>query len=161
MNEFAEARKPSYDLAAFVARLGDVPSTDDPRVLKPKSRDFFWFSPVLKRQLNGKTADLVVTPRHEADVVRVAAAAATYRVPVTIRGGGTGNYGQCVPVQGGIVLDMKGLTAIEWQEGALLRVGAGRKMIDIDAETRPNGFELRMHPSTKRTAFIGGFAAGG
>jgi FAD/FMN-containing dehydrogenase len=161
MNEFAAAGKRGYDLAAFVASLGDVPSTDDPKILKPKSRDFFWFSPVLKRQLQGKTADLVVTPRDEADVFRVAAAAATYRVPVTVRGGGTGNYGQCVPVQGGIVLDMKGLSAIEWQKGALLRVGAGRKMVDIDAETRLKGFELRMHPSTKRTAFIGGFAAGG
>src|SRR5262249_46347400 len=111
--------------------------------------------------LQGKTADLVVTPRDEADVVRVAAAAATHRVSVTVRGAGTGNYGQCVPVQGGVVLDMKGLSAIEWQKGALLRVGAGRKMVDIDVETRVRGFELRMHPSTKRTAFIGGFAAGG
>ena len=31
----------------------------------------------------------------------------------------------------------------------------------IDAETRPAGWELRMHPSTKRMATIGGFVAGG
>ena len=31
----------------------------------------------------------------------------------------------------------------------------------IDTETRKNGFELRMHPSTKRMASIRGFAAGG
>jgi FAD/FMN-containing dehydrogenase len=43
----------------------------------------------------------------------------------------------------------------------MLRVGPGRKMIDIDRDTRPNGWELRMHPSTKRTATIGGFVAGG
>ena len=91
----------------------------------------------------------------------MAAAAARYRVPVTVRGAGTGNYGQCIPVQGGIVLDMSALTAIEWQKGALLRVGAGRRMVEIDEETRQRGFELRMHPSTKRMASIGGFAAGG
>jgi FAD/FMN-containing dehydrogenase len=151
----------SYDLAAFVASLGDVPVEDDAKTLYKKSRDFFWFSPVLKRQLEGKVADLLVTPRDEADVMRVASAAARYRVPITIRGGGTGNYGQCVPVRGGVVLDMTGLNGIEWQNGALLRVWSGQKMNHIDAETRKQGYELRMHPSTKRTASIGGFAAGG
>jgi FAD/FMN-containing dehydrogenase len=34
-------------------------------------------------------------------------------------------------------------------------------MIDIDRETRPGGWELRMHPSTKRSSTIGGFVAGG
>ena len=34
-------------------------------------------------------------------------------------------------------------------------------MNDLDAATRPNGWELRMHPSTKRMATIGGFVGGG
>ena len=34
-------------------------------------------------------------------------------------------------------------------------------MSDIDDAIRPQGWELRMHPSTKRTATIGGFVAGG
>jgi FAD/FMN-containing dehydrogenase len=42
-----------------------------------------------------------------------------------------------------------------------VRVQAGRKLIDIDQALRPSGWELRMHPSTKRTATIGGFVAGG
>jgi FAD/FMN-containing dehydrogenase len=156
-----KAAKGGYDLAAFVAALGDVPVEDDPKILYRKSRDFFWFSPVLKTQLQGRVADAVVAPRDETDVLRTASAAARYRVPVTIRGGGTGNYGQCVPVQGGIVLDMTALDTIEWQKGSLVRVGSGRKMHLIDAETRKQGFELRMHPSTKRMSSIGGFAAGG
>jgi FAD/FMN-containing dehydrogenase len=56
---------------------------------------------------------------------------------------------------------MTGLDTIEWQRPGMLRVGPGRKMIDIDRETRPSGWELRMHPSTKRTATIGGFVGGG
>ncbi|MGC1351561.1 MAG: FAD-binding oxidoreductase [Xanthobacteraceae bacterium] len=161
MNAPTKVPDRGYDLAALVAALGDVPIETDPKIVHRKSRDFFWFSPVLKRQLQDKVADLVVVPRDEADVMRAASAAARHRVPITIRGGGTGNYGQCVPVQGGLILDMSVLSAIEWQNGALLRVGAGRKMHLIDAETRKQGFELRMHPSTKRMASIGGFAAGG
>ena len=153
--------KGSYDLAAFLAAIGDVPVEDDPKIFHRKSRDFFWFSPVLKTQLQDKLADVIAVPRNEADVMRIASAAARYRVPVTIRGGGTGNYGQCVPVQGGVVIDMSALNAVEWQKGALVRVGAGRRMHLIDAETRKQGFELRMHPSTKRMSSIGGFAAGG
>ena len=39
--------------------------------MKQKSRDFFWYSPVLKRELDHVTADLVVSPKNEAEVIRV------------------------------------------------------------------------------------------
>ena len=39
--------------------------------MKQKSRDFFWYSPVLKRQLDHVTADLVVSPKDEAEVIQV------------------------------------------------------------------------------------------
>ena len=103
----------------------------------------------------------MVTPKDESEVIRVAAACAKYRIPLTVRGGATGNYGQCVPLEGGVVLDMAAMNAIEWQKPGWLRVQAGVKLWDIDAATRPNGWELRMHPSTKRSAQIGGFVAGG
>jgi FAD/FMN-containing dehydrogenase len=56
---------------------------------------------------------------------------------------------------------MARLDRIEWQKPGLARVQAGTKLFDIDAAARPNGYELRMHPSTKRSAQIGGFVAGG
>ena len=148
-------------LAAFRDALGDVPILDDPALVRQKSRDFFWYSPLLKAQLNRKSADLVALPRHEADVVRVAAACARHRIPLTVRGAGTGNYGQAVPLAGGIVLDMTALDRIEWQRPGRLRVGPGARLAELDTATRPAGWELRMHPSTKRTATIGGFVAGG
>lgn len=148
-------------LARFRAAVGDVPLLDDPALVRQRSRDFFWYSPVLKAQLNSKSADLVACPRDEADVLRVAAACAEHRIPLTVRGGGTGNYGQAVPLAGGVVLDVTAMDAIEWQRPGRVRVGPGAKMADVDAATRPLGWELRMHPSTKRTATIGGFVAGG
>jgi len=159
----AAAAKPvrSAAIDAVLAELGDVPVITETTVVRRRSRDFFWYSPILNAELNGKSADVIVAPRDEADVIRTAAACDRHRVPLTPRGGGTGNYGQAVPLEGGVLLDLTALTAIEWVKPGLVRVGAGAKMHDMDAELRPQGWEIRLHPSTKRTATIGGFVAGG
>ncbi|MBR1219303.1 FAD-binding oxidoreductase [Bradyrhizobium sp. U87765 SZCCT0131] len=150
-----------HRLDTLIADLGDMPVITDPTIVRRRSRDFFWYSPLLNEALNGKAADLIVAPRDEAEVIRVAAACARHRVPLTVRAGGTGNYGQAVPLQGGVLLDITALNAIAWIRPGLIRVGAGARMNAIDAATQPTGWELRMHPSTKRTATIGGFVAGG
>lgn len=148
-------------LDRLIADLADIPVVTDPKVVRRRSRDFFWYSPILNELLDGKSADLIVAPRDESEVILTAAACARHRVPVTVRAGGTGNYGQAVPLKGGVLLDISALTDIEWVKPGMLRIGAGAKMNVIDAETQAIGFELRMHPSTKRTATIGGFVAGG
>ena len=150
-----------YPIAALIDALGDVPVTTETQIVRRRSRDFFWYSPILNESLHGKSADLIVTPRDESDVIRVAAACARLRIPLTPRGAATGNYGQAVPLEGGVLLDMTDMAAIEWSKPGLVRVGAGARMHDLDAMLRPTGWELRMHPSTKRTATIGGFVAGG
>ncbi len=153
--------KRGYDIDGFIADIGDVPLDTDRVSVRRRSRDFFWYSPVLNQQLHGLSADLIVAPRDEAEVMRVAAACARRRIPLTVRAGGTGNYGQAVPLQGGVLLDITALDQIEWHKPGLARLGAGAKMHEVDAAIRPSGWELRMHPSTKRMATIGGFVAGG
>jgi FAD/FMN-containing dehydrogenase len=150
-----------YALDAFRAEIGDIPNTDHPRALRAKSRDWSEVSPILRKLLEGKSADLVVSPRTKDEVVRVVAAAARLRIPVTARGAGTANYGQSVPLRGGIVLDMTGFVGIVWQRPTAVRAFAGTVIEDIDIATRPNGWELRIHPSTKRVATIGGYVSGG
>lgn len=56
-------------------KLEGIEHSADPALLRQKSRDFFWYSPVLKRQLDGKTAILWARPRNEAEVLRVLAQA--------------------------------------------------------------------------------------
>jgi len=141
--------------------LEGIEHSADPALLRQKSRDFYWYSPVLKRQLDGKTADLWARPRDEAEVLRLLAGARAARMPVTARGGATGNYGQCVPLEGGLVLDMTAMAAPISLEDGVLEAEAGAKMIDLDLWARERGWELRLWPSTKRTATIGGFVAGG
>jgi FAD/FMN-containing dehydrogenase len=149
------------NVKGLIDDLGDVPFSVEPSTLRRKSRDYFWYSQALAEDLAGKQADVIVTPRDEADVIRIAGACARHRVPLTPRGGGTGNYGQAVPLHGGVVLDMSDMTALHGIRPGVLRCDPGAKMHLIDAELRPRGQELRIHPSTKRTATIGGFVAGG
>lgn len=134
--------------------------TDTPRIAR-LSQDFSWFSPVLKRQLAGKSAEAVVRPRNEDEMKRLVAQCAKLRIPVTIRGAGTGNYGQSVPLQGGVVLDMSGYSQFLWARGGAARAQAGIRLWDLEKECRPAGMELRCMPSTYRTATLGGLFGGG
>src|SRR5271155_1481365 len=95
-----------YDIAGFRRRIGGIRFEDNPVLVKQKSRDFYWYSPVLKRELEAVTADIVVSPTHEADVAKVLAAAHALDIPVTPRGAGTGNYGQAMPLIGGVLLNL-------------------------------------------------------
>jgi len=148
-------------LAALIDDIGDVTFSVEPSLLRRRSRDYFWYSQALAEDLRGKQADVIVTPRSEAEVVRVAAACARRRVPLTPRGGGTGNYGQCVPLQGGVVLDMSEMTAVEWVRPGVMRTQPGARLHLVDEMLRVGGQEQRLHPSTKRSATVGGFVAGG
>ena len=70
------------DLSAFRAAIGDIPQQDHPRIVQQKSRDFYWYSPVLKRQLDHVTAELVVSEL-VTNVVRHAHAARCWLTMVT------------------------------------------------------------------------------
>ncbi|ERM01668.1 hypothetical protein Q644_20495 [Brucella intermedia 229E] len=104
MNSAAPQR--IYDWAAFRAEIDGIRIYDDPKQVELRSRDYFWYSPILTEDIGHYVGDLVVIPKDQDEVRRVAAAAAKLRIPITVRGGGTGNYGQCVPLEGGIILDM-------------------------------------------------------
>ncbi|MEO1602789.1 MAG: FAD-binding oxidoreductase [Pseudomonadota bacterium] len=150
------------DIEAAKAALAHLDLDDNPATVKQKSRDFFWYSPVLKERLDGVTADFVVAPRSEAEVIDVMRVAFAHGVPVTTRGAGTGNYGQAMPLSGGIVLHMKHMTAIKELAPGRIRAEAGIILADLDRQTREQtGQELRIHPSTHGTASLGGFIAGG
>ncbi|WP_417667958.1 FAD-binding oxidoreductase [Roseibium sp.] len=149
------------DLSALRIELDGMNIDQDPAVLRLKSRDFFWFSPLLKVQLEECRADMVVRPQTLNDVLRIAAAVAKTRSTITVRGGGTGNYGQAVPLEGGLVLDMSGMNRVLSVAPGVGTFEAGATMLDIDKALAPEGWELRFFPSTRKQATIGGFVAGG
>ncbi len=151
-----------YDIAALKTRLVGIRTEENPALVKQKSRDFFWYSPVLKRQLDHVVADIVISPVSEAEVVQVLAACHGLGIPVTPRGTGTGNYGQAMPLSGGVLLDLSGFNKVKEIAAGRYVAEPGAIMARIDDETRAHSRqELRLHPSTYQTASIGGFIAGG
>jgi FAD/FMN-containing dehydrogenase len=153
---------PQYDIATLKQRLAGIKVEDNPALVRNKSRDFYWYSPLLKRQLDGVTGDLVVAPASEAQALQVLAACYELDIPVTPRGTGTGNYGQAMPLSGGVVLDLSGMTKVKAIAPGRIIAEPGAILAQIDKETRAHSAqELRLHPSTHGTASIGGFVGGG
>jgi FAD/FMN-containing dehydrogenase len=151
----------SIDWDELAQAFGPIETMREPNQLEKLSKDYYHFSPVLQGQLADKIANLVVRPASEAEVLQAAKICVDSRVPVTVRGAGTGNYGQCIPLAGGIVLDLSKMNAIKWVKPGAACVEPGAKLSAIDRATRETGWEIRMYPSTYRTATIGGFIGGG
>ena len=121
-----------YAIDALKADLGKIPHTTDPIVIRRKSRDHFVISPLLRGDLAGNLADIVVSPRTTEEVIDAVAIAVKHRIPITARGGGTANYGQSVPLQGGVLLDMMDYAGVISVEPGVVRAKAGTIVLDID-----------------------------
>src|SRR5271165_6640974 len=141
---------------------------DPARVIRQKevveqlSRDFYWYSPVLRKQLDGKVADLVVQPLSAAEVQDTLRYCYAHDFPVTVRGAGTGNYGQAVPLHGGVILDLSRMDRIDriLPEGVAV-CEPGVRLGVLETEAQKLGWELRCYPSTIAKASVGGFLGGG
>jgi FAD/FMN-containing dehydrogenase len=150
-----------YPIAEFAKELGGIEHTTDPMQIRIKSRDRYAVSPLLKQMLEGKKADVVVSPKSLDELLATVRAAVKYKIPITERGGGTANYGQSVPLRGGILLDMSGFTGFLFVRPGAVRAKAGTLIAAIEDASRAIGWELRFHPTTKKTATIAGHVAGG
>ena len=150
----------AVDLAEI---LGDPTRVlTQPQVVERLSRDFYWYSPILKPQLDGKHADVIVQPINTTEIQAVLRHCYLHEIPVTVRGSGTGNYGQAVPLQGGVVLDLQRMDAIEAiDEQGIAICEPGVKLGALENYARDRGWELRCYPSTIAKASLGGFLGGG
>ncbi|WP_270729632.1 FAD-binding oxidoreductase [Shimia sp. Alg240-R146] len=153
--------KTDIDWGAFAAALAPVEVISETVLVKKRSRDFFWYSPILNARLKRCFADLIARPKDVGELKQCLSAAYDAGVPVVLRGGGTGNYGQAVPMDGGLVLEMTAMNKVLEIGEDFVRVQAGALMKDINAALAESGREMCMFPSTQEIATIGGFVAGG
>lgn len=150
-----------YPIQDFVSDIAGIACETDAMAVRRMSRDRHAVSPVLRKALAGKVADIIVSPRDKPELMRVISAAVKHRIPITERGGGTANYGQSVPLYGGILFDMTKMSGVVWAKPGAIRALSGTLILDMNAAAEQIGWELRFHPTTAKTATIGGFIAGG
>lgn len=156
-----ELEMTAYNIEQFCQDIAGVPSSTEPREREIKSKDFHWYSPILTPQLQSCIADVIVSPRSEQEIRSVVVAAVKRNIPITVRGGGTGNYGQSVPLRGGILLDMTRFNQVLAVDPGQIRVQGGtllKTALDAALTSRQ---QLMMYPSTMNAATVGGYLGGG
>jgi alkyldihydroxyacetonephosphate synthase len=147
---------------ALVTALGGDAVSTAPERLDAYVADTYW--PALHAAAAGAPIarpDVVVRPRSEEEVVDVVRIADAHRVPVVPWGGGSGTQGACLPIHGGIVLDMRALDAIvEIDETSLtVTVQAGVNGKRLEAELNARGLMLPHYPASVEWATVGGYIA--
>ncbi|GAA1359056.1 FAD-binding oxidoreductase [Catellatospora chokoriensis] len=163
--QWASRRAPGpAALAAFLDALAAALPADRVSTVESArlaaSRDGAYLSPLLSAVLPERLADVVVRPDDTAQLQAVVGLAHAHGVPVVPRGRGTGNYGQAVPLAGGVVVDLSDADRVLEVGNGWIHAQAGATFVALEAEARRTGQEIAMMPTTVGST-IGGFLGGG
>jgi FAD/FMN-containing dehydrogenase len=151
----------SVPLAELAALVGPAYLISERAAQLRFLRDFSWYSPLLSSALADVEVDVIAQPGTIAELEGIVRLAARDRVPLTVRGAGTGNYGQSLPLAGGILVDIRRLDRILAVDDDAITVEPGIIIGDAEEAARRRGREIRVIPSTYRRATAAGFVAGG
>ena len=101
--------------------------------------------------------EAVIFPRDEQDVATVLRLANQHRVPVTVRGAGSGTAGAAAPLRGGWVLSLAQWKNIEIDSAASMAfVQPGAITGEVDAAAAQHGLFYPPDPSSVKYCTIGG-----
>lgn len=109
------------------------------------------------------TPDGVVQPESEAELVALVRWALRHGVPLTPRAKATSGYGGVVPIDHGLVVDMRRLheTVAVNREALTVTVGPAAVWERLDRELEKEGLTLRLYPSSYPSSTVGGWLAQG
>jgi hypothetical protein len=124
-------------------------------------QDFSWYSPLLSAQLSNVSVDAIVFPRTLGQLEFAISTSVRMGRPITMRGAGTGNYGQSVPIQGGLLVDMRNYTGVVSVSDASAVVRGGTRMAVAEDAIRAEHRELHLLPTSYKKSQTAGFVAGG
>ncbi|MGH3500157.1 MAG: FAD-binding oxidoreductase, partial [Nocardioidaceae bacterium] len=107
------------------------------------------------------TADLVARPTSTHDVVAVVRWANQHEVAVTVRGAGSGVVGSGLPLYGGVVLDLRGMSEIGPVDtvNRLVTVGAGTLGSTLEDHLAAYNLTSGHYPQSLHLASVGGWVA--
>ena len=77
--------KKTIDWDEFKRDISGVSFYDEKAFVASRSKDYYWYSPLLSEVLEDKVGDIVVIPSNQTEVMKVAAAVAKHKIPLTIR----------------------------------------------------------------------------
>lgn len=105
--------------------------------------------------------EVVLQPISTAEVSAILQFCNTHKIAVTPRGAGTGLSGGCLPVQGGVVLDMKRMNRILEidTENCQITTEPGVITEDLMQAVKKENLFYPVDPSSKGSCFIGGNVA--
>src|SRR3954467_6606663 len=147
---------------ALAAALGADAVHTDSAQLDAYTADTYW--PAIAARAAGTPIgrpDIVAVPRSEEDVAAALRAAAAYEVPVVAWGGGSGTQGGAVAVNGGLVIDLRGLDRIiDVDERSMtVTAQAGVNGDVLEQALNERGLMLPHYPASSEWATVGGYIA--
>jgi alkyldihydroxyacetonephosphate synthase len=125
------------------------------------ARDWSWSALYAQQDGRGALPDVVVRPDTDEEVAATLRAASEHGVPVVPRGGGSGVMGACVPLQGGVVVDLGGMDrVIAIDEVSLTAtVEAGLNGREFERLLNERGLSFPHYPASAEWASVGGYVA--
>src|SRR5665648_273155 len=146
---------------------GEKRATTDPFELAPYTRDVAYVPAILVHLLTNPLPKAVVQPISAEEISSVIKWAQQGKIPVTVRGGGSTAYFNCIPMKSGIVIDtnrLQGFSDIELDQvndRKMVWVKAGMTWKDLDDGLRQRGCAVCSCPSSAPSATIGGWISMG
>ncbi len=137
---------------AFISIVGPAHVLTDAEALTDYGRDALQI---------GHAADLVLRPARTTEIADIARTCNEHRVPLVVRGAGTGYTGGAVPVRGGVVLSMERLDRIIEIDDENLLVVTQPNVItgDLQDAVERRGLFYPPDPASLRQSSIGGNVA--
>ena len=102
---------------------------------------------------------VIVFPENKEQIIELVKLCNLYKIPIIPRGGGAGDSGGCVPINGGITVDTKKLDKVlKINEKSLtVLVQPGILQIHLEEYLNRRGYTMNHFPASFHTSTLGGF----
>ena len=118
---------------------------------------------LIRPVVGGATADAVVQPGNQAQLIGLVLWANHNQIPLTPSAKATSRYGGVLPAKGGLIVSMirmNQVLAID-KAGMNVRVQAGVVWQQLERTLEKEGLSLRSYPSSAPASTVGGWLAQG